>query len=281
MTESWPEALASLRVLVCIAKADDDISPSEHTVLTEAWEQLPMPSNITLAQLLAEEIPLTQLLQDITTPDAQRAIYDAARSLAEQDGIHPQQERLLDQIQTTFCPSLTVSRSRESSDPNSNDSPYESLVAGIQLVAQHNRKVRNVILDYALGAAVIGLIPIPGLLLLQIFAVLILIVKMRRHIRALWGFPTGHDILAFVSNWFGSLGSLAIALMAWLTVLAIGAFVPFVDSLARAAAFATLTWAQGHVTNQFYFGSQRMDHLAFQRSIQPSAQPRKRRPHHG
>lgn len=280
MTESRQEALASLRVLVCIAKADGDVSPSERTVLTEAWEQLPMPSSITLVQLLAEEIPLTQLLQGITTPDAQRAVYDAARSLAEQDGIHSQQQRLLDQIQTTFHSSLTVSPSRESSTPNSNDSPYESLVAGIQLVAQHNRKVRNVILDYALGAAVIGLIPIPGLLL-QLLAVLILIVKMRRHIRALWGFPTGHDILAFVSNWFGSLGSLAIALMAWSTVLVIGVFVPLVDSLAQAAAFATLTWAQGQVTNQFYFGSKRMDHLAFQRSIQPSAQPRKRRPHHG
>ncbi len=273
----WQDALASLRVLVCTAKADGDVSPSERTILTRAWEQLPKPLSITLAQLLAEEIPLTQLLEGITTPDAQRAVYDAARSLAEQNGIHPQQQRLLDQIQTTFRSSLTASPSR-SSDPNSDNSPYESLEAGIQLVAQHNRKVRNVILDYALGAAVIGLIPIPGLLLLQILAVLILIIKMRRHIRALWGFPTGHDILAFVSNWFGSLGCLAIALMAWLTVLVIGAFVPFVDSLARAAAFATLTWAEGQVTNQFYFGSRRMDHLAF---LQPLDQPGKRRPHHG
>ena len=57
-----------------------------------------MPLNITLAQSLVEEIPLTQLLQEITTPDAQGSGYDAARSLAEQDGIHPQQQQLLDQI---------------------------------------------------------------------------------------------------------------------------------------------------------------------------------------
>ncbi|WP_199192387.1 hypothetical protein [Chlorogloea sp. CCALA 695] len=169
---------------------------------------------------------------------------------------------------------------RESSNPNLEDSFYESLIAGIQIVAQHNCKVRNIILDYALGASVIGLIPIPRLFLLQILAVLILIIKMRRHIRALWGFPKGHDILAIISNWFGSLGCLAIALMAWLTMLVIGLFVPFVDSLARAAAFATLTWAQGQVTNQFYFGSKRLDHLVFRRSQQP-AQPRNRRPDHG
>lgn len=273
MIENWQEALASLRVLVCIAKVDGGISPLEQTVLTTALEQLePMSQDMTLEQLLKENISLTQILQSIITPDAQRAVYDAARSLAEQDGIHPKQQQLLDQIQNTFRSSLSkvsqVSQSTAASQTPSDNSPYESLVAGIQAVTQHNRQVRDLILDYALGAAVIGLIPVPGFLLIKIIAVVILIIKMRRNIAALWGFPKGHDILAFVGNWFGSLGALAIALMAWLTVVGLGVLVPYINSLAQAAAFATLTWAQGQVTNQFYFSSRQMDQIAFQRSIQ-------------
>lgn len=287
MAENWQEALASLRVLVCIAKVDGTVSPSEQTLLTEAWEKLePASQGITLKQLLTENLPLTQILPNITTPDAQRALYDAARSIAEQDGIHPSQQQLLDQIQTTFRPALTdvppLNSSQSSAfNPDLQDSPYEALVSGIQAVTQRNRQARNLILDYALGAAVIGLIPIRGWLILQFVVIVVLIIKMRRDIGALWGFPKGHDILAFVGSWFGSVGALAIALMAWLTLLGIGVVIPYVDSLALAAAFATLVWAQGQMTNQFYISSSRMDQLAFQRSIQQPiqqpTQPRRRR----
>lgn len=273
MAENWREALASLRVLVCIAKADGSLSSSDQEMLRAAFEQLePLPQPITWEQLLTEDIPITELLQDITTPDTQEALYNAARSLIEPEGTHPGQQQLFNQMQTAFY----------SSPKNvSDDSSYKSLVAGIQIVAQHNRRVRNLVLDYALGAAVIGLIPVPGLLIIQIITLVFLMIKMRRNIGALWGFPKGHDILAFVGTWFGSLGALAIALMAWLTLLGIGVFVPFVDSLARAAAFATLVWAQGQVTNQFYNSSRRMDQLAFQRSVQRSAQSQRSRSSNG
>ncbi|MBW4475001.1 MAG: hypothetical protein KME45_32165 [Stenomitos rutilans HA7619-LM2] len=173
---------------------------------------------------------------------------------------------------------MTERRQEALFDADADDPSDGSFRAGIQWVTQHNRRVRDVIFDYALGAAVIGLIPTQRLLLLQLLAVLILIVKMRRHIRSLWGFPKGHDLLAFVGSWFGSLGSLAIALMAWLTVLVIGVYVPYVDSLAHGAAFATLTWAEGQVTSQFYFGSKRLDQLAYQRSSQPP-HPQRRSDH--
>lgn len=281
MPENREEALASLRVLVWIARADGTVSSSEQTVLTEALEQLePQPEGMTLEQLLAEEIPFAQLLQTITTADAQRAVYDAARSLAAQDGIHPEQQQLLDQMQQAFHRALSpTAPTGAAADVGAGTSDYEALVAGIQVVSQHNHRARDLILDYALGAAVIGLIPIsfPGFWIIQFLGLIVLIGKMRRDIAALWGFPRGHDILARVGGWFGSLGALAIALMAWLTLLLIGAFVPYIDSLAPAAAFATLTWAMGQLTNQFHFSSGRMDQIAFQRLLQRSTQPGRRR----
>lgn len=281
MAENWQEALASLRVLVCIAKADGAVQPSEQTVLAEALQQLgPTPENLTLPQLLAENLSLMPLLQQITTPDAQQAVYHAARSLAEQNGMQPQQQRLLDQIRSTFASALAAdSPTGVAANTSADLSPYEALVSGIQVVSQHNRRARDLILDYALGAAVIALIPIsmPGFWLMQILALIILLVKMRRDIAALWGFPKGHGFLAFAGSWFGSLGALAVALMAGLTLLGIGAFVPLVEGLALAAAFATLTWALGQVTNQFHFSSGRMDQIAFQRMLERSAQFRQRK----
>lgn len=285
MAENWQEALASLRVLVCIARADGVVQPSEQTVLAEALQQLgPTPENLTLSQLLTENLPLMPLLQQITTPAAQQAVYHAARSLAEQDGIHPEQQRLLAQIRSTFESALSadaagVTAAGVTADTDAEPSPYESLVAGIQVVSQHNRRARDLILDYALGAAVIGLIPIsiPGFWLMQILALIILLVKMRRDIAALWGFPKGHGFLAFAGSWFGSLGALSISLMAGLTLLGIGAFMPLVEGLALAAAFATLTWAMGQVTNQFHFSSGRMDQIAFQQMLERSAQSRQHR----
>lgn len=278
MAENWREALASLRVLVCVAKADGTISASEQTVLSEALEQLqPTPVPITLKDLMAEDLSLVGLLDQIPTPDAQQAVYGAARSLAEQEEIQPAQQRLLDQIQASFGISAIAPTESKTAESGLDSSTYATLIAGIHIVTQRSRQVRNLILDYALGAAVIGLIPVRGILLLQLVVMLGLIIKMRRDIGALWGFPRGHDILAFAGSWFGSLGALGIALMAWLTVLAIGAFVPHLDSLARAAAFATLTWAQGQVTNQFYISSSRMDQIAFQQFIQPPAKSRNRR----
>jgi len=278
MAENQQEALASLRLLVCLAKADGDISEPEQTVLSEALEQLgPSSTSMTLEQLIAENMSVSDLLPQISMPDAQQAVYNAAQALAEQDGVHPAQQQILDQMQANFQISAIDQAKSEIAQPDQSKletASYGSLTAGIQIVAQRNRQVRNLILDYALGAAVIGLIPIRGLFLLQVIALFILIIKMRRNIRALWGFPKGHDILAFVGSWFGGLGALGIALMAWLTVLAIGVFLPHFDSLARAAAFATLTWAEGQVTNQFHISSSRMDQIAFQQFIQPTTSGR-------
>lgn len=283
MTENRQNVLTSLQVLVCVAKADGNLSDAEQSILREAWEQLqPAPEGVTLQSLLTADQSLAQLLQNITTPDAQRAVYDAARSLAEQDSIQPAQQQLLNQIHATFRTSILDSSQSEASvgvnaDTVSDTPPYKALITGIQVVSQHNCKARNLIFDYALGAAVIALIPIviPGIWVIRILTLIVLIFKMRRDLAALWGFPKGHDILARVGSGFGCLGALAVALMAWLTMSAIGAFVPYINSLALAAAFATLTWATGQLTNQFYFSSGRMDQIAFQRMLQRSAQPQR------
>lgn len=120
-----------------------------------------------------------------------------------------------------------------------------------------SRESRHLAFDYALGVSLLGLIPIDGVLTLKLVAAAGLIGKMLWDIGAQWGFIRGQDILAIAGNLFGWLGAFAMAFMAWLTLLAIGLFVPYVGSFNMAAALFTLTWMLGQTTNQFYASGRR------------------------
>jgi uncharacterized protein (DUF697 family) len=144
-----------------------------------------------------------------------------------------------------------------------NDQPPEPL-AGLQgntpalqevsNISQEHlyRQVRNLILDYALGVALLGLIPITGFLTLKLIVAAAIEVKMMWDVGRLWQFPKGQDILAVLGNLFGALGAITLALMVWLTFFGVGVFIPYVGSFAPASALFTFTWMIGQATHQFY-----------------------------
>ncbi|MBW4584111.1 hypothetical protein [Aetokthonos hydrillicola] len=117
---------------------------------------------------------------------------------------------------------------------------------------QRNRQIRNMILDYAMGAALLGFNPFRGTLTITLIIVAVIIVKMIRDVGSQWGYAKGQDPLAIAGNIFGYLGAFALAFMAWLTMFCFGLFVPLFSGFAKSAAFFTLTWTLGQVTNQFY-----------------------------
>ncbi|MBV8884756.1 MAG: hypothetical protein JO235_12280 [Chroococcidiopsidaceae cyanobacterium CP_BM_RX_35] len=122
---------------------------------------------------------------------------------------------------------------------------------------QIEREVRALILDYALGVSILGLIPIRGTLTLKLLIAAGLLLKMMRAVGAKWSFPKGQDVLAIFGNLFGGFGAFAMAFMAWLTMFSVGLFVPYVGSLAVAASLFTLTWGLGQATSQFYASGRR------------------------
>lgn len=122
---------------------------------------------------------------------------------------------------------------------------------------RQEKLTRNLALDYALGVSILGLIPISDLLTPKLLVALGLILKMLWDLGAKWKFARGQDILALAGYIFGLLGALGMAFMAWLTLLAIGLFVPYVSSLKLAAALFTVTWIVGQSTNQFFASGQK------------------------
>jgi hypothetical protein len=119
-------------------------------------------------------------------------------------------------------------------------------------ILRSGRKARQLVLDYALGASILGLIPIGGLLTLQLMIFMVLIAKMIWDLGVIWQFPLHRDALAIVGYVAGWIGGAAMALLAWLTCFAIGIYVPYIQSFAIAVSLFTFIWIIGQATNHFY-----------------------------
>lgn len=133
-----------------------------------------------------------------------------------------------------------------STNPRSTPEP----IAQRQIRQEH--RVRNLILDYALGISILGLIPIPRIFTLKLIVALGLILKMVWDIGKHWHWRRGQDFLAIAGVFFGILGALAMTFTAWLTFIGLGEFLPYLKGFAIAAAFFTLPWAIGQAINQFF-----------------------------
>jgi len=125
-----------------------------------------------------------------------------------------------------------------------------------RLALTYGRDVRFLILEHALIAAIIGLNPFPNLFTVSLALVGLLALKLMRAIGARWGFPPVRDVLAIAGNFFGGLGALALAAMAWLTMIAAGIYFSTLRSYALAASYFTFVWVIGQATQQFYEASQ-------------------------
>jgi hypothetical protein len=122
----------------------------------------------------------------------------------------------------------------------------------LPIILRNGRKARQLVLDYALGASILGLIPISGLLTLKFLIFMVLIVKMIWDLGVIWKFPLRQDPLAIAGYVAGWIGGIAMALLAWLTFFAIGIYVLYIRSFAIAASLFTFIWIIGQATNHFY-----------------------------
>jgi uncharacterized protein (DUF697 family) len=115
-----------------------------------------------------------------------------------------------------------------------------------------NFKARNLILDYALGASIVALLPIPGIGLLKAIALVVLNVLLIRGIARLWHFQRGGDFVARIGILFGVAGSILMGLLVWLLIVAVGVVVPLVGALAPGAVAFCYFWGIGQTVYHFY-----------------------------
>ena len=265
------EAIAGLKLLVCLAKADGKMHPEETKILTEAWKKAQqlstLPEDITIESILAEDLQIEEILPKIVTPKVQSVLYKTAYVIAKIDGIIPEQRIILDKIAANF--------QLESQDSIMNDdslreiaiqSPHDLIEAiAAQLVSV--KEVRDLILDYAIGIAIFGFNPIPGINIVTDTIAFGLILKMIRDIGSKWGYPKGQDAFSIIGSIFGGFGALLTAIASWAAISLVGIYIPVIGEFATASFFFTLTWAIGQATNQFYLSGRQLNAAALKQAF--------------
>src|SRR5688500_9161080 len=93
------EALACLRILVAIARADGTIHNDERKSLSAALESLELPGGMTVEKLLAEKPDVEAELAQVTSDEAREQLYRSAYFMAHADGACTKEEQaILDRI---------------------------------------------------------------------------------------------------------------------------------------------------------------------------------------
>jgi hypothetical protein len=114
-----------------------------------------------------------------------------------------------------------------------------------------NRKVRGVILDFALGAAIVALLPIPYSIFLKIIALPVLMVLMVKRVLRLWqGYKP--DSVAKLSLLVSLAGALLLGIVGWFGGIVLGTVVPWLSELGPGFAFFALFWGVGQALNHCY-----------------------------
>jgi uncharacterized protein (DUF697 family)/uncharacterized tellurite resistance protein B-like protein len=176
------EAVAGLRILVAIAKADGTIHDEERAALSTALEGVKLPAGTTVDSLLADTVDVDAELAVVKGAEARDDVYKSAYGMAYADGNCSREEQLL------------LYRLREAwgiPDRQANfvsrlfAETKDTVLSNIQPIedpAKRAKEIHQDVLKYSLLSAVLGAFPIPGVAIATDLAIVAVQVKMVRDI---------------------------------------------------------------------------------------------------
>ncbi len=110
--------------------------------------------------------------------------------------------------------------------------------------------VQEMVVDYAIGLAVLGLFR--DFLTPVMVITTLLVTKMVWDVGRQWGFAVNFNPISALGQLVNTLGACAIALLAWVSLEFLGAMVPGIESLALSAALMSGAWTLGAAFNTFF-----------------------------
>ncbi len=239
-----PEALARLKVLICVVKADGVLDESEKVQL-RASERL-LPLGMMWDKLLDESIDLPAELAQITSPVEQElTYYTAYRLIATKIVPHPQELRIIEQIKDTFSLDATTIEQLHGLVNQSYTIQGET-VQPIKDQQQRAEVIDQKILYGAIATSVLGAFPSPLLSTYTEAAALDIQFALISEIGGIWGYPH----LEPQSLFEGIVGSLGFV-SAWLTAIDIAKLLPNLGTNLAASDAFMATWAIGKTTNAY------------------------------
>jgi uncharacterized protein (DUF697 family) len=241
------EAIAAIRIIGAVARADGKITDEERGAFREAVADLnpTLPGGTSAEQLLLEDCDVDAELAQVNSNIMRRAIFDYATAIAVSDGTTSEENKILARIRTAFAlerdagPSLFDQVNQRMPAKGAN----EPLVSPVLDPKERTVRVRNIISQKAFWAGVFGAIPLPLVsdigVLFQIDAVISSVALTwghaltRRERIAQFGVWVSiataqiavHSLIKLIPGWGSTAGAVGGALTAYLVTFAIGGVV--------------------------------------------------------
>jgi uncharacterized protein (DUF697 family)/tellurite resistance protein len=256
------EALAGIKVLIFMARADGIFRAEEEQILLETCETLPLPPDISLLDLVRQDIDLEAELAQITSPAAREQVYAAALALACADrNRSPEEREVLVRIRNAFAltPPRTDPVQRFLADTRNTLLPAD--IAPINDPVERDKTIDQVIQNYAIFTAVLGAFPIPGVALVVDMAILTFQLKMIEEIGRYWGYTTNRKDAELLRD--GMVGGMGLSLFR-IAISNAAKLIPGWGSVVGASLSYASTWAFGKVANQYYASGGKLDAQALQ-----------------
>lgn len=192
------EAIASLKILAAVARADGTVHNDERKSLAAALESLELEKPVAVDELLggSDGIDVAAELAHLQSPEAREQIYRSAFFMAYADGTCTKEEQaILDLVaaETGVTAEARTSLERLFVPAVERKSLLPVRARVIEDPAARAAHVKREILKYAALSAVLGAFPIPGLAIATDLGVIALQVKMVRDIAQCWGHSLARD----------------------------------------------------------------------------------------
>ena len=258
MTIRDTEAVASLKILAAIARADGTVHNDERKSLAAALESLDLEKPLPVDELLDSDRPIDVAgeLAHLESPAAREQIYRSAFFMAYADGQCTREEQaILDLIaaETDVTAEQRASLERLFVPAAQRTSLLPTKARPIMDGEQRSAHVKKEILKYAALTAVLGAFPIPGLAIATDLGVIALQVKMVRDIGQYWGHAVDRN--AAKSMLYG----MGLGTGARLAVNNLAKLLPGWGSAVGATTSFASTYALGKVIEKFFAADAKVD----------------------
>lgn len=248
------EAVASFRVLVCMAKADGRLHDEERMALESGLEGIPLPAGVSLQNLLNEDAVLDTLVAQITSEEGRQQTYQSAYAMAYADGeCTLKEQKLLDQLKAGLkVPEEKVTWIKRITG-EAKDTFLPSNISPVTDPEQRKKEILEDVLKYAVLSAILGANPLPGVSIATDLAVVGIQVKMFRDIGQYYGHRIDKSAIKSI------MAGLGLGTGARIAVTNLAKFIPGFGSAVGAGTSFAATFALGKIAERWFDGGMKAD----------------------
>ena len=240
------EALAGIRLMICMAKADGVLRAEERFQLEDALAGVELPDGLTIASLLEESNDAAKLASEIKGAEARDSIYASVFAMAYADReMAPSEAKIITMLRKAW----TVHEHEEKDLARALDAVHDATETVEPAKQEHltdadrDAKFQRTLLRYSLLTGVTGAIPVP---LIPSLLIVPLQVKMVYDIA---GFHGQRAEKATVQLLFETLG---VGTGCQIAIMELAKLVPGLGSVVGATGSFATTYGLGKVADVYY-----------------------------